>query len=463
MNPKHGEPQHFCHGGCSGYAEGGTVMEEKKDPSIIPDDIKEFVKKAHKDQRESRPDENWRITPPKKPDSIAPYKKDEESEDAGGTVPQFAEGGVVPEPTEDTGIIDKLRKYVMAKGGLGGADDREYQIADGVDPSSGTVKNYDEGGEVDSNAVLQSMAPQGSEQLVGAPPIVSEKPTPVPSAPVAAQPVVAAPDVTAPAPPKPAAPTDQDYMTKASNMLGLNPSQQAGFMNLLGRNSQKGQFGAAIAGIGDAIASGGTLGKVNPGALAKSEDLIQDKQKAGLEGMQTLRGNQEKTVDLQQKLEANDPNSPLSKWAQKAYGNIGKKLGLDLSHASASLIGDVAGKGVEELNTQYEGDIKQMGLQIQKAQLEATKANQQGQRAEAEAARQGDAAKTLASRGFLATVANALPFTAGRAATKVLKQQALGSPATNSGPVKVNSMEEYKALPSGTHYVDSYGTEKVKK
>ena len=86
-------------------------------------------------------------------------------------------------------------------------------------------------------------------------------------------------------------------------------------MKLLGNKSQFGQIGAGVAGIGDAIASGGTLGKVNPGNLGKAEDIIQNKEKAGIEGMQTIRGNQEKAEKLSLKLKAQDPNSPLSKYA----------------------------------------------------------------------------------------------------------------------------------------------------
>ena len=33
--PEHGEPNHFCHGGCAGYAAGGTVTEEKPDPWLM--------------------------------------------------------------------------------------------------------------------------------------------------------------------------------------------------------------------------------------------------------------------------------------------------------------------------------------------------------------------------------------------------------------------------------------------
>jgi hypothetical protein len=317
----------------------GEVDQDEQDPSIIPEEIKEFIKKAHKEQRESRPDEAWRVTPPAMPDHVAPYKKDEESEELpamcdGGMVKGYADGGEVSPDDE----LDRLNKNNMS-----------------------------------------DLMPQGAS-LAGEPAIQpQDAPAPLPAAPEArpAQPAaVVSRETTSPTP----APTDADYMDKASKMLGLDQGQQAAFMQMLAKNSQKGQIGAGIAGIGDAIASGGTLGKVNPGALGRTEDIINNNEKTGIEGMQTLRENQGKTVDLQQKLEAQDPNSPLSKYAQKAYGNIGKKIGIDLTHASAALISDVTGKGVDVLAHEAELGLKQAALGLQKEQVEATIGNQQAER-----------------------------------------------------------------------------------
>lgn len=388
---------------------GTAGMDDENDPSIIPEEIQDYVERAHKATRESRPDEGWRIKSMEKSGSVAPYKRDEEEEEeaSDSDVLQFAEGGQVPDP----------------------------------------------------NAILQEIAPPGTGMLTPSP----SRGTPM--APQAVPPPVPQ-EVAAPAPmapPKPSVPglTDQDFMNKANKMLGLGPDQQAGFMKLLGGNAQKAQLGAGLAGIGDAIASGGTLGKVNPGALNKSEDLIQSRTNEGIQGMQTIRGNQEKAFEVADKLEARDPQSPLSKWAQKAYGSIGKKLGLDLNNASAALIGDVTGKGVEALNVEYQNQLKQMGLSLQQRQVEATIGNQKAERDIAREGHQAEAAKTLADRGIFKTLANAIPGTAGHKATQVLERQALGK--EGAGPVAVNSKAEYLALPAGTHYVDSFGTEKVKK
>lgn len=371
-----------------GMASGGMIPEEDKDPSVIPEDIKEYIQKTHKATQESRPDEAWRITPPAKPESVAPYKRDEESLEAEA----------------------EAEKPGMAKGGV--------------------VPGYDAGGDVqppdiDPNQVLADVAPVGTGSLVPspAPQVASAAPKAPPAIPEPA------PPVSAPVNANPAAPasTDADFMARANKMLGLDPNQQAAFMRMLGQKSQNSQIGAGIAGIGDAIAAGGTLGKVNPGALNKSEEIAQNATKEGIEGLESIRGGQEKAFDVAQKLQAQDPNSPLSKYAQKAYGSIGKKLGLDLSHASASLIGDVSGKGVDALNTEYQNQLKMMGIDLQKKQVEATVANQEAERRQAAINTQQEAAKTLADRGILKTVANAIPGTTGNKAAKVLERTATGN------------------------------------
>lgn len=427
------EPEHKSDGGCVGYAKGGEVSQDAKDlsdiaasgeplaadPEMIEAGLHEMIENAHKERQESRPDEDWRTVAAEKPDHIAPYKRDEE---------------------EKPSVMESLKKLHMAKGG--------------------EVPGYDNGGPIpDPNADLQDIAPMGTGTM-----------TPSPAAPVqpANPPSIAAPSAPIQATATPKVPlvssgpalTDQSYMDKANKLLGLNPEEQAGFMKLLGNNAQKGQIGAGIAGIGDAIASGGTLGKVNPGALAKSEDLIQGKTAQGIEGMQTIRGNQEKAFETAQKLEAQDPNSPLSKYAQKAYGDVGKKLGINLNHASASLISDITGKGVEALTSEYEADLKKQGLELQKEQVAATIANQKAERDIAQQGQQLTASEKLGTRTLGNKLEGLIPGTPANVEKKALEQVAGGKTA---GPVQVNSRAEYDSLPSGTHYVDSYGNQKVKK
>lgn len=409
--------------------------EDEKDPSVIPEDIKEFIREAHKERNESRPDEGWRITPAAKPGAVdAPYKRDDD----------------MPEKSEDSDVLGQLKSLGMNYDDGGATPGSDFSV-DGGD--SDTFK---------TNGVMPppSVVPPPA-------PVIAPKVAPVDTAPVqnAAPPDSAPVDVPKPAAAAPAAadPTDQSYMDRANKVLGLGPDQQASFIKLLNDRAQRGQIGAGIAGIGDAIASGGTLGKVNPNNMGRAEDLIQNKEKQGIDNMQLIRGNQEKAAEMSDKLEARDPKSPLSKFAQKAYGSVGKKIGIDLSNAPASLIADVTGKGVDALNTEYQNQLKMAGLNLQSKQIDATIGNQTAERAHAKEQERAEATKTLADQGLLKKATNFIT-PSGRAAQSELEREASGgaTPAS-SGPVKVDSKAAYEALPSGTHYVDSYGTEKVKK
>lgn len=447
----HGEEGHFCHGGCAGYsqggeitqddmvkldkydpkdrmtqddmmfldkidpststdtvkgyAEGGMAQEAKNDPADLPEEIREYVEKAHKERRESRPDEGWHVKAADKPESVAPYKRDEED--------------------KEPDVLERLRGF--AKGGQipGYADGGGPDIAQPFDVDGGASDTVKMNGQVPT-----------PPPAIHAPIDLASIPPPAASLArgVETPPATNVPRGTMPWP------TDQSFMDRANKMLGLGPDQQAGFMKLLGGNAQKAQLGSAVAGLGDAIASGGTLGKVNPGALNKSEELINDRTKEGIEGMQTIRGNQEKAAEMADKLEARDPQSPLSKWAQKAYASVGKKIGLDLTNASAALIGDVTGKGVEALNTQYQNELKMLGLDLQKKQVEATIGNQKAERAATKEQHQQEAAKTLADRGV---IKRSLDTLTGNEATKTLEHIAKGQDL--AGPYGAQTTRNGKA------------------
>jgi hypothetical protein len=256
------------------------VTEEKRDPSHLSEELREYVEKAHKKGRESRPDENWRIKSPEKPPHIAPYKQDEEAAEA-----------------------DKQKEGAVSEDG---------------------IPHFDEGGQVDTsipdsgmNDLLAKLQPAGAGTLS---PSVNDSAALVPVPEPATKPVQVDTPIPAPATPKPAGPvpswatppemTDQDFTNRASKMMGLDPTQQAAFLKMLGDKGQTAQIGAGIAGIGDAIASGGTLGKVNPGGMKAAEEMIQNKQKQGIEGEQLLRGNTKENFEMGQKLRGNAPYSP---------------------------------------------------------------------------------------------------------------------------------------------------------
>lgn len=243
-------------------------------------------------------------------------------------------------------------------------------------------------------------------------------------------------------------------------------------MKALGQAQQRGSIGTAIAGLGDAIAQGGTLGKVNPGGAQRSQELIQNRTTQGLEGLKSLQANKEKATELAQKLEAQDPNSPVSKYAQKAYGDVGKKIGIDLSHASASLIADVTGKGVQELSDEAQLAVRKEGLDIQRGTLEQAKeanrtqreierdrldaetANQRAQRGESDQKMSTEAGHDIATRTLGRKLTDTfLPYSATAKADARTE-------AIASGAKPFDSEEQAKAanLPKGTRvYITGRG------
>ena len=331
------------------HGEGPMVGNEEngmKDPSEIPDDIREYIDKAHKQIRESRPDENWHIKPAEKKEPVAPYKKQEDEEKG----------------------WESLATNVREEGP--GANEE--------------IPGYDEGGQTpDPNQDLSDIAKMGG-MAPGVPLPAAQPPMP---APVAA-PMATPPPMPAPKPPMPpvsaaTAPTDEDFMARANKMLGLNPDQQAGFMKLLGDNAQKGQIGAGIAGIGDAIAAGGTLGKVNPGGMARSEDLIQGKTKEGLEGLQMIRGNQEKAYDVGEKIRGNEPFSPEIQKSLVSQFHIPPALSGAPRDVIYKMLDPIAQTQLKEAELAQANEFKKATLDFQKQQLQATEANAAAERANA--------------------------------------------------------------------------------
>lgn len=378
-----------------------TDEEEEKDPSVIPEDIKEFIRQAHEERQDSRPDEGWRIMPGPKPEAIdAPYKQDEED---------------MPESDD---VLDQLKSVGM---------------------------NFDEGGVIpDSNQELQDVADAGTKPL-GMPPLAAPAP-PMASKPMAPAPM-SAPAQAMPAAPA-AAPTDQAYMDRANKLLGLNPNQQAGFMKLLGNNAQKGQIGAGLAGIGDAIASGGTLGKVNPGGLHSAEELIQNKTNEGLQGMQTIRGNQEKALDVGEKLRGNDPFSPEIQKALVTQFHIPRALANAPRETIFKMLDPIAQTQLKEAELSQEAGYKNAALDLQKQQLKATVDNQKAEREHADK-EEGLKTDTEAAKHWLmhpvdAKNANAR-LAAGTSGMHSDERVTVISPTGQVGHIPASQLEKAKA------------------
>ncbi len=108
-------------------------------------------------------------------------------------------------------------------------------------------------------------------------------------------------------------------MRSAEKLLGTSPDQRAALAQAMQKYIRGGQVGAGIAGIGDAIASGGTLGKVNPRGLEAAEGRLTETAKTGMENYDTQLAQREKVFEQAKQLMQDDPNSTYSQsWVAAA-------------------------------------------------------------------------------------------------------------------------------------------------
>jgi hypothetical protein len=210
---------------------------------------------------------------------------------------------------------------------------------------------------------------------LGGPPPVVPRATP----PAAAPPM--APSVPAVPPAAPVAPTGSDasYEAQANRALGgITPEAIQRLMQQVNTQTRKGQVGAGIAGIGDAIAS---VGGVKGEHMKDTEAFLKNRgeQEMKVPGAMAAAGKEQ--YEMGQKFQEKDPNSPLSRYAQQAYGQLGDKMGLNLRTASASLIADVTGKSVDAFKAEMEAKMKGRELNLGEKTLEQTTANEAAQRA----------------------------------------------------------------------------------
>jgi hypothetical protein len=238
--------------------------------------------------------------------------------------------------------------------------------------------------------------------------------------------------------PSPIAPPT-DYNAQASNVLGgITPEKIQQLMASLNSQGKKAQFGAGIAGIGDAIAS---VGGQQPGHMRAAEENIQKNKELGMELPGKMAELGKERFGVSQALQEQDPASPLSKYAQDTYAPLGKRMGLDLSKASAKMIGDVVGKSVDQLkNEAQEAEAKAIHEQTAAYQGESLEALKEHQKAET----QQGAARALEGRGTLQKVKDVF---SPSPETKALQGQLPGSPPT------INSQQELDQLPVGAKYI----------
>lgn len=342
--------------------------------------------------------------------------------------------------------------------------DQEHKF----NPRAGLPPGMAMGGLVDPYGVDSGDSGTGSG-IQGAPPMPTLPPIGTPPPPIA-PPVSPQPQAPALVPPSASSPSGsndlQDFLSKQNAGLDkYGPEQQMAVeQDILKRRHGLGSItGNAMTGFADALMQG-----VARAGSSNFQQNLQNRNDKTEEGMRTAMQNAQtgKVAQLNQQMKLGeiDPNSPLSKMAQKANASTLMEAGVPakaIPFMPASLISDIGTKNItlldDRVKMQMEQAFRMAGLQLQAEQIHATIGNQQAER------RLG-AAKESAGQGIWKKVTSQLT-PSGRASQAVLTNtMKTGNvePLASSGPVPVNSQEEYKVLPSGTHYVDSYGTQKVK-
>lgn len=201
------------------------------------------------------------------------------------------------------------------------------------------------------------VAPPTLTDKAGAPPAPFPAPTPPPAPSLAPGPASAAP-----------ASSFDDQATKI--LGGITPETIQKLMDSLNQQTKRGQVGAGIAGIGDAIAS---VGGIKGEHMKNAEDFLEKRREEGMKLPGEMAAVGKERFAMGQQLQEKDPNSPLSKYAQDAYGALGDKMGLDLRKASASMIADVTGKSVDAFKAEMESKMKgrELGLTQDRLDIEA--------------------------------------------------------------------------------------------
>ncbi len=228
------------------------------------------------------------------------------------------------------------------------------------------------------------------------------------------------------------------------------------------QNSLPNAIGSTLASAGDAIAHG--YGRDQTNFLQNTLQGQKQTRDEGMGAFDTAQKMNMAQTGAGMDLGKMDPTSALSKAAQEAYSGPLSKLGYkpeQIAKMPASSIESVAQVALKYGDIEAQKELKEATLQLQSMLGNATIRNQQKEREQAAKNAALDANKE-AAKHWLTHPIDAMKAQKAIAAAG----QDTGAPAaaaTSTGPVKVNSTEEYKALPSGTHYVDSYGTEKVKK
>lgn len=262
---------------------------------------------------------------------------------------------------KESPILASIRNFMMSHGGLGGAENREFDVAMGVDSSSDTAKGYAFGGEVMpdlGDVPIPGQQPQSVPRATAAPPVVAQSPI---------QGILAQSQGLG-------AQMAGQYTPEKRNEL---------YAALLERqNSMPNAIGMGLSSVGDAIARGYGHDQTN------FLDKTMQGQKQGLEqGLGAFDTAQKMTMaqtGAGMELGKMDPSSVISKIYQDSYSGPLKKLGYSeeqISKMSAANIEPVTQVGLKYGDIQAQKELKEATLELtakmNEAQIANMKAGQQ--------------------------------------------------------------------------------------
>lgn len=316
----------------------------------------------------------------------------------------MAKGGKVMKPEtiekeKDTDDWDEIKNWVGAAN-----KDTKHPLAQEADRMKlRHPEHLDEGG-VAGGVDLSQLPPAGT------PPPISGTGSITPSPSGTVMPPAA--------PPRP----DAAFSGPANSALGgITPEKLQALYQSVQAGRQRGQIGAGIAGIGDAIAS---IGGRTPEHMKSAEELIDKNSDMALKLPEQQAALGKEKYGLTKEMASDAPDSMRSYVAQSANAPLLKQLGFkpdEIKAIPASLIDGLRSGAItaEDARAQLENTAEFRKAQLAQgaAQIEATKEHQKDE------TKQG-AAKALQERG---TVQKVRDFISPSPETKTLEAQASGN------------------------------------
>jgi hypothetical protein len=300
------------------------------------------------------------------------------------------------------------------------------------------VQKFDDGGMVGDDFTVNT----GDSSTVKTPSLGVHEPIdlgsiPPPAAPLSMPPATPAPRMPAAPPAAPEAPaapaaapsaeapspTDRDFTHMAEReMGGVSPEQLAAMLSRAYKPSGGELAGLGVAGIGDAIAS---IGGRTPGAAKDVQEMMNKRRDAQMQLPEQMSKLGQQRYELSRKLQADNPNSPLSKSAQRTYDGDLRSLGFtpeEIANMNFTNIGEATKTGADIGKIKAEMKMKAVELGLKGKEL-GLKGQEIAETGRHDLAEEGAKGEELTAKAQEETAKHPLlhPFNAMRASNALAK------------------------------------------